>query len=924
MKMIYRKILISTFIIFASSFLSFSQEDAEKKANSLLQKADMQLMVNKNYEAALSSYEQAADLFRTLYGTGNRKFLEALKGMAECYDNQNNTAMAIKYYRRILLSEDVWMTDYVCLKLGRLYQRINNVDASIDAYNIGVFRYRNNGGPWSHTYYNIYKDLFHLYYAVGNLTEAIDIGKVLCDKVRDDRSRWIMLSTELAAMYEEADNHAEALRCYHEILTKYLGDNHDYESTMHRTNVAMTFHGIGGAYKNMGNYAQAIDYLSQACERYRSLNLYDDIRYATVLVQLSVCYSALRNRSAALRYAQEAYTIAAGSHANENDKVAVLVNYANILIGFGEHDKAASLLKETLGRTHDDRSMALIYNSLIPMLEQSGDLDSALECAQRAALNDGSPINLHNLATCYSHKKMYDEASTPLIQGWEAAVNEMRSLFLQSREDEYRFIWDKYKQLIKEPIYYLIWHTDNADLVGYAYNSLLMTKSIQLSLSIGFRKVIEESPDADLKELYRRWLNTSEEEVEFAEIEMELLSRIRETNLHSDLFGIRWQDVRDGLKEGEVAVEFANIVNPDTGERSYRALVLTCDSNAPKNVFVCNEDVIKNLEDQNQIKNTYNSVELGNIIWNQIISAAVKTCKDIKTIYFVPDGVLYSLPIEYMMLEEQRMNEKYVMRRLTSTREILKLPKTLSGNKRAALFGGIDYNITIEDMEYYAYTLSHEVARNTTWTYLPGTMQEVEEINRILSSNMYSIDFHSGPSCVEESFKQYSGRSPEIIHVATHGFYLPGENAALKRCGLAFAGANQSVLGAHNIPDGVEDGILSASEVSVLDLRNTELVVLSACQTGLGDIADDGVFGLPRAFKKAGVRGVLMSLWNVDDFVTGMLMTEFYKGLMQGMSKYDALMTAQRYIRHSSYTDSEGNVHSMDNPYYWASFVLLE
>jgi len=922
-KMIYSKILISTFIIAVSSFVSFSQEDAEKKANSLLQKAGMQLMVNKNHEAALSSYEQAADLFRTLYGIENRKFLEALKGMAECYDNLNNTTMAIKCYRRILLSGDVWMTDYVCLKLGRLYQRINNVDASIDAYNMGVLRYRNNGGPWSHTHYDIFKDLFHLYYAAGNLTEAIDVGKELCDKVRDDRSRWIMLSTELAAMCEEVGNHAEALRCYHEILTIYSEGNRDYESTMHRTNVAMTYHGIGGAYKNMGNYAQAVDYLSQACERYRSLNLYDDIRYVTVLVQLSVCYSALRDRSAALKYAQEAYTVAASSYVNEDEKIAAFVNYANILIGFDEQDKAASLLKDALSRTHDDRSMALIYNSLIPMFEQSGDQDSALECARRAALIDGSPIDLHNLAVCYSRKKMYDEASIPLIQGWEAAVNEMRSLFLQSREDEYRFIWDKYKQLIKEPIY-LIWHTDNADLVGCAYNSLLMTKSIQLSLSIGFRKVIEESPDADLKELYRRWLNTSEEEQEFAEIEMELLSKIRETNLHSDLFGIRWQDIRDGLKEGEVAVEFACIVNSDTGERSYRALVLTCDSDAPENVFICNEDVIKNLEDQNQIKNTYNSVELGNKIWNQIISAAVKTCKDIKTVYFVPDGVLYSMPIEYMMLDEQRMNEKYVMRRLTSTREILKLPKNLPGNKRAALFGGIDYNITIEDMEYYAYTLSHKVARNTSWTYLPGTKQEVEEINRILSSNMYSIDFHSGPSCVEESFKQYSGCSPEIIHVATHGFYLPGENAALKRCGLAFAGANQSILGTHNIPDGVEDGILSASEVSVLDLRNTELVVLSACQTGLGDVADDGVFGLQRAFKKAGVRGVLMSLWDVDDFVTGMLMSEFYKGLMRGMSKYDALMTAQRYIRHSSYTDSQGNVHSMDNPYYWAPFVLLE
>ena len=203
-------------------------------------------------------------------------------------------------------------------------------------------------------------------------------------------------------------------------------------------------------------------------------------------------------------------------------------------------------------------------------------------------------------------------------------------------------------------------------------------------------------------------------------------------------------------------------------------------------------------------------------------------------------------------------------------------------------------------------------------------------IDRILGED-YSIDIPSGPSWIEESFMQYSGHSPAIIHVATHGFYLPvegglsaDEDAALKRCGLAFAGANQTILGGHNIPVGVEDGILSAAEIATMDLTDTDLVVLSACQSGLGDVDDEGVFGLQRAFKKAGAGSMLMSLWSVDDAVTGMLMVEFYKGLIRGLSKHEALADAQRHIRRSSYTDAAGAECSMDDPYYWAPFVIVE
>jgi CHAT domain-containing protein len=189
----------------------------------------------------------------------------------------------------------------------------------------------------------------------------------------------------------------------------------------------------------------------------------------------------------------------------------------------------------------------------------------------------------------------------------------------------------------------------------------------------------------------------------------------------------------------------------------------------------------------------------------------------------------------------------------------------------------------------------------------------------------------------EESFKSFSGKVINVIHIATHGFYYTSDEAnsinydflmlnnnmasvedkSLTRSGLLMAGANH-ILEGENLPDNVEDGILTAKEISDVDLRGLDLVVLSACQTGLGDISQsEGVFGLQRGFKKAGANAILMSLWEVDDKATQILMTQFYKNLLSGQSKRHSLQAAQKYLR-------EYNNGFFNEPKYWAAFILLD
>ena len=141
------------------------------------------------------------------------------------------------------------------------------------------------------------------------------------------------------------------------------------------------------------------------------------------------------------------------------------------------------------------------------------------------------------------------------------------------------------------------------------------------------------------------------------------------------------------------------------------------------------------------------------------------------------------------------------------------------------------------------------------------------------------------------------------------------EDRSMSRSGLLFAGAGDYLYD-DMLAQG-DDGILTAREISRLDLRGLGLVVLSACETGLGDVSGEGVFGLQRGFKKAGAQTLLMSLWKVDDLATQLLMTEFYRLLTIGNGKRDAFLGAQQHLR-----TIEGGKYN--HPEYWAAFIMLD
>lgn len=265
-------------------------------------------------------------------------------------------------------------------------------------------------------------------------------------------------------------------------------------------------------------------------------------------------------------------------------------------------------------------------------------------------------------------------------------------------------------------------------------------------------------------------------------------------------------------------------------------------------------------------------------------------------------------------------------------------PDVDANNREAVLYGSINYDLDslairapIRENVYAPRSgrgdgKSHRrrnFIKGEDWEYLFGTKTEIESILALLQGSGYKVRVLEGNNATEESFKKLSasGVSPRVLHIATHGFFFSDTTSQdteeqMNRSGLILAGANYAWKAGTPL-SGREDGILSAFEISHTNLRSTELVVLSACETGLGYIVNnEGVFGLQRAFKQAGVKNLLVSLWSIPDNATQVLMTEFYRNCLErNMPMPEALKSAQKWMR---------NQQGYENPYFWAGFVLLE
>jgi CHAT domain-containing protein len=311
--------------------------------------------------------------------------------------------------------------------------------------------------------------------------------------------------------------------------------------------------------------------------------------------------------------------------------------------------------------------------------------------------------------------------------------------------------------------------------------------------------------------------------------------------------------------------------------------------------------------------------------------------KGIDQVYISPDGPLHKVNFAAITMPDQTIvGERFRIRSILSSRSLGEHSKQATIS-HVSLFGGIDYNIDSgtnqksQKKNYKTTVVRSNNIDRVTWSYLEGTKLECEKIAAICRANSINTQLYNGLQATESAFYQ-QGTVPSIsiLHVASHGFSnlnvvgqgkesrgLIVDNKEKKSVsnpllttGLVFAGANKNQKYSNNSSS---DGVALGAEIAQKSFKNCELVVLSACETGLGEIkGKEGVFGLQRAFKLSGANKIIASLWQVPDKQTAELFTSFYSALFRSQSISEALRTAQLEMR-KKYT-----------PYYWAGFVLLE
>jgi CHAT domain-containing protein len=500
----------------------------------------------------------------------------------------------------------------------------------------------------------------------------------------------------------------------------------------------------------------------------------------------------------------------------------------------------------------------------------------------------------------------------------------------------------------------------------------LFFKSLSLSDTRSLFNNIRNSKDTAVRRLFTQWQatrsllakqnglpvdrrmsNIKDKEDEAESLEKELGRRSSEFRRQQNSLGVSIRDIQRNLGEDEAAIEFVSFKlynRKATDSIIYAAYIIRKQDSTASFVPLFEENSLQKLLDSagrtptGVAKLFYRGAEvkasssltfdkqLYQLIWQPL----EKKLNGIKKIAYSPSGKLYGIAFHALRIDSNSLlMDKYQLQQFTSTRDIaMRADRIAIKPGPIALFGSADF--TMDSIALSKKKKDPAVAVNASlsrgsnvgaWPDLPGTGDEVKKIADLFRKNKISSKQFVHADASEENLKKAGGEAPAILHIATHGFFLPDRsgqekgletgnpyvfaNDPLLRSGLILSGGNYVWSGKAPL-EGVEDGIVTAYEIAQMDLSNTGLVVLSACETALGDIkGTEGVFGLQRAFKMAGVKKMIVSLWQVPDKETAELMTAFYNYWLNGRTVEDAFLQSQMDMRKKY------------SPFYWAAFVLI-
>lgn len=735
------------------------------------------------------------------------------------------------------------------------------------------------------------------------------------------------LLNSLADLYQKMGLYQQSEDAYTQSLTiklSKLGAEHQ--------SVGATYNNLGNLFNSMGVAKIAEDYYLKALTIKNKEG--KNLSYAYTLNNLAELYAQTKKDSLAEIYYLQSLEIKKEIVGEEHLSFAqTMSNLALLLTREEKYDKALEyylhsekIMKWKLGEDHPQ------YNDLL--------FDIGMMMEKRNLLFD---------AQNYYHKVL-DNLFLQIDQYFPSLTEQEKNKFystLKLRLEHYdAFALKRYKADHK--------------ILYRMYDNQLHTKAIILNENGKVKTQIQNSSDQELKSLYAQWQKKKDEYAGIltialtdrsasvgnkAQLEQEIQELEKQLALKSSLFRhseastkYNWKSVYMALQPNEAAVEMIRF-HDNSGNIQYLALILRKGTRKALQLVVLPEG--KKMEEQylnlykNSITHRVDDIKSYNRYWSPIYEKLGNASK----VYVSPDGVYNQLNLNtlYNPDSSQYVLNEINIHMVTKTSDIIDfsgqdLLASNSNTLNAVLFGrpdflmnGINSVIYSNEQQNVGLQRYSAMVKNAHFPDLPGTELEVEGIADLMkgNSNSWGVKIFTGVEATENALKQTT--NPTLLHIATHGFFIGSseDSTALDtrqndyeinpmlRSGLILAGVTKYYQNNSSTSD--EDGILTAMEATNLTLDSTQLVVLSACETGLGEIEKgEGVYGMFRALKIAGAKTVLMSQWKVDDTATQELMHSFYQEWMNSGNKHEAFKIAQNKIK-----------LKYENPYYWGAFVMI-
>ncbi|MCF8245254.1 MAG: CHAT domain-containing protein [Saprospiraceae bacterium] len=879
------------------------------------------------YEEAEPLYLNVKNIREKIYGV-HPEYGRILNDLATLYSDMARFEEAERWYLRGMEVQEATIgkesSDYAwsLSNLGLLYKDMGRYEDAERSLLEARQIWEKMTGPKSPEYGTCLDNLASLYYKLGLFEAAEPLYKEALDIRRKEDEKGMEFSVSLnnlAVLYMAKEDYKEAEPFY-----KLSKTNIEKTTGKENATYAWTLNNLGILYDKMGRYATADSLLSEARIVRKKILGKNHPDYANTLEDLASLYQKIKNPEAALKLHLEAKAIFEKTFDKSHPRYEECIrNLAVLYQEQGNHELAGPLMLEA-----NDLQRSLLVKSTRYLSERelaanaitfASGLDGLYSFArQKPAIN----FKLSSV--------LFD--NTIFHKGFLlTASNQVKHLALR----------------------------DSASSMRYE----LLT-SYHRRLAAEYAKPIEE----------RAGVATLEQKAN--ELEKELVRTV--SGFGEATKQVTWQEVQSKLQPGEAVVEFVHYqyrTPESTDSVFYSALVLQPGDATPKFVHLCEEKSLDSLfgagtaRRSDFVADLYNYHERGatplgkpnkslyELLWQPLEGEL----KSVKTIYFSPSGLIHRLNLGAIALnKKESLAERYKLIQLISTRQLVVPCEVKILNQEALVFGAVKYEldtaiiqsqpvgITEEALasrnrasKGLSLTYTDSTARGGPLGFLEYTEEEIAYVELSLKVGGIQTTVRKGYEATEEAFKTTGmvNHSPRVIHIATHGYFFPdpkesgnrlqlaptkvgGSEPVFKisdnpmlRSGLILSGGNYAWETGKPLRPNMEDGILTAYEICQMNLSNTELVVLSACETGLGDIkGNEGVYGLQRAIKIAGAKYLIMSLWQVPDKQTSLLMKAFYeKWLEDKMSVKDALLAAQKARRDNG-----------DDPFYWAGFVLVE